>query len=128
MHSRLLLRATARTEQAPRCPDSSTAPPRSGTESRRVSARVRCWVEPTGQGVVDGLCSFLEFASRWHVTCCVAGNGDRASNGSRSLLDELANEPRDQAPDDTTSAQIHAFLAVAMAKHREGRLTEAEQM
>ena len=54
--------------------------------------------------------------------------GDRASNGGLSLLDELANEPRDQAPGGTTSAQIQAFLAVAMTKHREGRLAEAERM
>jgi Flp pilus assembly protein TadD len=32
------------------------------------------------------------------------------------------------APEGTTGLQVHAFLAVAMAKHRDGQLVEAEQM
>ena len=57
-----------------------------------------------------------------------ASDPNRAPKDSRSLLDELANAPREPAPVGTTSLQMHAFLAVAMAKHREGRLAEAEQM
>ena len=44
------------------------------------------------------------------------------------LIDELAKAPREPLPEGTTSQQIHAFLAVAMAKHRAGQLVEAEQM
>ena len=47
---------------------------------------------------------------------------------SISLIDELAKAPPEPAPEGTTSLQMHAFLAVAMAKHREGQLSEAEQM
>ena len=57
-----------------------------------------------------------------------ASDPNRAPKDSRSLLDELANAPREPAPVGTTSLQMHAFLAVAMAKHREGRLAEADQM
>ena len=57
-----------------------------------------------------------------------ARDDDCAPNGSLWLLDELANVPREPVPEGTTSAQMHAFLAVAMAKHREGRLAEAERM
>jgi len=45
-----------------------------------------------------------------------------------TLVHELAEAPRDLAPMGTTAVQIRAFLAVAMAKHREGQLAEAEQM
>ena len=45
-----------------------------------------------------------------------------------SLLNELANAPHEPAPEGTTSEQIGAFLAVAMTKHREGDLAEAELM
>jgi len=57
-----------------------------------------------------------------------ASDPNRAPKDSGSLLDDLANAPREPAPVGTTSLQMHAFLAVAMAKHREGRLAEAEQM
>jgi len=57
-----------------------------------------------------------------------AGDPDSAPKDSLSLLDELANAPCEPAPEGTTTLQMHAFLAVAMAKHREGRLAEAEQM
>jgi predicted TPR repeat methyltransferase len=57
-----------------------------------------------------------------------AGDPGGAQKKSRSLLDDLADAPREPAPEGTTSLQMHAFLAVAMAKHREGQLTEAEQM
>ena len=45
-----------------------------------------------------------------------------------SLFDELAKTPPEPAPEGTTSVQMQAFLAVAMAKHRDGQLAEAEQM
>ncbi len=45
-----------------------------------------------------------------------------------ALVHELAEAPRELAPMGTTAVQIRAFLAVAMAKHREGQLAEAEQM
>jgi len=57
-----------------------------------------------------------------------ASDPNRAPKDSGSLLDDLANAPREPAPVGTTSLQMHAFLAVAMAKHREGRLAEADQM
>jgi tetratricopeptide (TPR) repeat protein len=57
-----------------------------------------------------------------------AGDPDSVPKDSLSLLDELANAPCEPAPEGTTTLQMHAFLAVAMAKHREGRLAEAEQM
>ena len=57
-----------------------------------------------------------------------AGNSNSAPEHGPSLLDELANAPRDPAPEGTTSQQIRAFLGVAMAKHRKGQLAEAEQM
>src|SRR5215475_2871467 len=56
------------------------------------------------------------------------GHPDHAPKESPSLFDELAKTPREPAPEGTTAIQIHAFLGVAMAKHREGRLAEAEQM
>jgi hypothetical protein len=37
-----------------------------------------------------------------------------------SLLDKLANAPSEPAPEGTTALRMHTFLAVAMAKHREG--------
>src|SRR5262249_50814793 len=57
-----------------------------------------------------------------------AGAPNSAPKDSLSLLDELANAPCEPAPEGTTTLQMHAFLAVAMAKHREGRLAEAELM
>jgi predicted TPR repeat methyltransferase len=45
-----------------------------------------------------------------------------------SVLNELAKTPPEPAPEGTTSLQMHAFLAIAMAKHRNGQLVEAEQM
>jgi predicted TPR repeat methyltransferase len=57
-----------------------------------------------------------------------AGRQQRAGQDSISLLDELAKIPPEPVPEGTTSLQMHAFLAVAMAKHREGQLAEAEQM
>jgi predicted TPR repeat methyltransferase len=57
-----------------------------------------------------------------------AGLQHGARKDGTSLLDELAELPREPAPEGTTDLQIRAFLAVAMAKHRDGRLTEAEQM
>jgi predicted TPR repeat methyltransferase len=57
-----------------------------------------------------------------------AGDPNRAPEDGRSLLDELASAPREPAPEGTTNQQMQAFLAVAMAKHREGKLAEAEQM
>ncbi len=57
-----------------------------------------------------------------------AGLQHGARRDGISLLEELAGLPREPAPEGTTSLQIQAFLAVAMAKHREGRLAEAEQM
>jgi tetratricopeptide (TPR) repeat protein len=56
------------------------------------------------------------------------GAPNNAPEDGLSLLDELANAPREPAPAGTTAQQMHAFLAVAMTKHREGRLAEAEQM
>jgi len=57
-----------------------------------------------------------------------AGDPNNPPKDKLSLLDELANAPREPAPEGTTTLQMHAFLAVAMAKHREGRLAEAERM
>src|SRR6516162_143480 len=57
-----------------------------------------------------------------------AGAPNSAPEDGPSLLDELANAPHEPAPAGTTALQLHAFLAVAMTKHREGRLAEAEQM
>ncbi len=37
-----------------------------------------------------------------------------------ALVHELAEAPGELAPAGTTAVQIRAFLAVAMAKHREG--------
>lgn len=45
-----------------------------------------------------------------------------------SLLGEIAKTAPEPAPEGATKLQIHAFLAVAMAKHRDGQLVEAEQM
>ena len=55
-----------------------------------------------------------------------AGDPNNPPKDSLSLVDELANAPREPPPEGTTTLQMHAFLAVAMAKHREGRLAEAE--
>jgi predicted TPR repeat methyltransferase len=52
----------------------------------------------------------------------------RATKDGVPLIDELTRIPREPAPDGTTPLQMHAFLALAMAKHREGQLAEAEQM
>jgi predicted TPR repeat methyltransferase len=57
-----------------------------------------------------------------------ADDSHGATKDSVSLIDELTKIPREPAPDGTTPLQMHAFLAVAMAKHREGKLAEAEQM
>ena len=57
-----------------------------------------------------------------------AGDPNSALTNGLSLADELASAPREPAPEGTTPTQMHAFLAVAMAKHREGLLAEAEQM
>jgi len=57
-----------------------------------------------------------------------AGHLHLTSKDNASLLNEIARTPLEPAPEGTTSLQMHAFLAVAMAKHREGRLAEAEQM
>ena len=57
-----------------------------------------------------------------------AGDPNSAPKDSLSLFDELANAPCEPPPEGTTTLQMHSFLAVAMAKHREGRLAEAEQM
>jgi predicted TPR repeat methyltransferase len=57
-----------------------------------------------------------------------AEDSPRATKDSVPLIDELAKIPREPAPEGTTSLQMHAFLALAMAKHREGKLAEAEQM
>jgi predicted TPR repeat methyltransferase len=43
-------------------------------------------------------------------------------------MDGLVTGPLEPAPPGTTPAQIHAFLAVAMTTHRQGLLSEAEQM
>src|SRR5262245_56506837 len=55
------------------------------------------------------------------------GRPDHAPKQSMVLLDELAKRPRELTPEGTTPLQMHAFLGVAMAKHREGQLVEAEQ-
>jgi len=47
---------------------------------------------------------------------------------SPSLLAALKTEPREPLPEGITPAQIQAFLAVAMTRHREGRLAEAERL
>jgi predicted TPR repeat methyltransferase len=57
-----------------------------------------------------------------------AGDPNNPPKDKLSLLDELADAPREPVPEGTTTLQMHAFLAVAMAKHREGRLAEAERM
>ncbi len=57
-----------------------------------------------------------------------AGDPKRAPKAGRLLIDELANASRETGPASMTPLQMHAFLALAMARHREGRLAEAEQM
>jgi hypothetical protein len=51
-----------------------------------------------------------------------------APNDGTALVEELAKTPHEPAPEGTTSLQLQAFLAVAMARHREGQRVEAEQM
>ena len=51
-----------------------------------------------------------------------------APKEGKSLLDEVATTPREPAPEGTTTLHIRAFLGVAMAKHQEGQLAEAEHM
>jgi tetratricopeptide (TPR) repeat protein len=51
-----------------------------------------------------------------------------APKEGKSLLDEVATTTREPAPEGTTTLQIRAFLGVAMAKHQEGQLAEAEHM
>src|SRR6516164_8108365 len=67
------------------------------------------------------------FGGRRIMTDAVGGPNNPPKD-KLSLLDELANAPREPVPEGTTTLQMHAFLAVAMAKHREGRLAEAERM
>jgi hypothetical protein len=57
-----------------------------------------------------------------------AGHPKSVAKGTASLLDELLKAPREPAPEGTTAVQVRAFLTLAMAKHREGQLAEAEQM
>jgi predicted TPR repeat methyltransferase len=57
-----------------------------------------------------------------------ADSRDRDSTGSRPLLDELDKMPREMAPEGTTDQQIRAFLKLAMGKHQEGKLADAERM
>ena len=57
-----------------------------------------------------------------------AGHPKSVAKRTASLLDELLKAPQEPAPEGTTAVQIRAFLTVAMAKHREGQLAEAEQM
>jgi predicted TPR repeat methyltransferase len=57
-----------------------------------------------------------------------ARDPSKAPKDALSLLDELANTPREPAPVGMTALQMRAFLALAMAKHREGELSEAERM
>lgn len=57
-----------------------------------------------------------------------AGHPKAVAKETASLLDEVLKAPREPVPEGTTAVQIRAYLAVAMAKHREGQLVEAEQM
>lgn len=57
-----------------------------------------------------------------------ADDSKRATKDSAPLIDELTRIPREPVPEGTTPLQMRAFLALAMAKHREGKLAEAEQM
>src|SRR5262245_10251193 len=57
-----------------------------------------------------------------------ADDSHGAKKDGAPLIDELTTIPPEPAPDGTTPLQMHAFLALAMAKHREGQLVEAEQM
>src|SRR5262245_44396021 len=69
-----------------------------------------------------------EFATEARRMADEAGQPKSSDVERASLLDEIANAPREPAPEGTTSEQIRAFLTVAMTKHREGDLAEAEQM
>ena len=57
-----------------------------------------------------------------------AGHPKSVAKETASLLDELLKAPQEPAPEGTTAVQIRAFLTLAIAKHREGQLAEAEQM
>jgi predicted TPR repeat methyltransferase len=57
-----------------------------------------------------------------------ADDSHSAKKDGAPLIDELTKIPHEPAPDGTTPLQMRAFLALAMAKHREGKLAEAEQM
>ena len=52
----------------------------------------------------------------------------REPRNNLSIINELVDGSCELAPQGTTPAQMQAFLAVAMAKHQEGRLSEAEKM
>lgn len=54
-------------------------------------------------------------------------SNDKQEN-SPSLLDQVLQAPREPLPKGTTAEHVHAFLRVAMDKHRTGKLDEAERM
>ena len=57
-----------------------------------------------------------------------AGDLNITRKHSPSPIEELSGAPSEPAPEGMTTLQMRAFLTLAMTRHREGRIAEAEQM